>query len=204
MGPDWFLSLEPKRSFPRKRLLSSPCPPSPPPGAEHPPGLAGALVTQAVVCCNALLSLCGYYTAKKCLFFDLVIPGRRSSPFQQLSCPAAILHPCPGGEQKRRHSPGGSLCHLPAPGLMQALPQTLSYQGCGFSLLLLFLQQYQRKPACPTACPTACPRLQPLMGLQQPWVRPGKCTREAEMSLDFLLAWRLPRNLILFVFTADK
>lgn len=79
----------------------------------------------------------------------------------EVHLPAALLpfsspYPCAGGEQKGGRSPGGSLCHLLALGLMQALPQTRSYQGCGFSSLF-FLQKHQWKPACPMVCPTVCP-----------------------------------------------
>lgn len=105
------------------------------------PGARWSTVTQAAVCCNALPSLCGYYTAKKnvCSLTWWCLGAEAHLPAALL--PFSSPYPCPGGEQEGGHSPSGSLCHLLAPGLMQALPQTRSYQSCGFSSLF-FLQKH--------------------------------------------------------------
>lgn len=196
--PSGFYPWSPNAHSPETQLLSSPCPHRrrlaqniPRGSLEHSNTSCRLLrrVTEPLWVLRSKKNVCSLTWC--CLGADAHLPAAL--------LPFSSPYPCSGGEQKGGHSPGGSLCHLLALGLLQALPQTRSYQGCGFSSLFF-------SPAAPVeaSLPHGVPHGVPHVGLQQPWVRPGKRTREAGMSLDFLLVWRLPRNLILLVFTADK
>lgn len=196
--PSGFNPWSPNAHSPETRLPSSPCPHRRRLAQNVPRGSLEHSNTSCRLLQRVTEPLWVLHSKKKCVFLDLVVSGCRSSPS---SSSPALQQPIP---VPRRRTGGWAqpqwlLVPPPCPG-SDASTAPNSQLPELWLLLTLFSPETPVKASLPHGVPHGVPHV----GLQQPWVRPGKRTREAELSLDFLLAWRLPRNLILLMFTADK